>query len=467
MGIRYNIDILYLILEELQDDSITLFSCLMVNELWCNKITIPILWRNPWRYNINYSNKNNLFNIIYSYLSQEIKITIKLTSHSLSPYQQPLLFDYLSYCKSINIKIINDIISVESSCDNRFILQLEFCNLLIRKCPKLKHLNTISINHQMILFHLPEIKTLLESLCELTCDSSTDPLFFNELAHNCKNIQRFIIINTIVNVNNGIVKLIEAQKNLKYFEWKDDFEENYNVNNPYINDFYDEMLIALEKKSNIINHLILYFQFIHHQEHKLYEILPKFYKLKTLTLNKYYLKTAKIPIYHDLETLDIDYITMNAAVNIINNSGGNLKELLLNFTGYYDDDYRAENYIKDTLNLIRKIYENCPLIETLNLIFPSTNEHFVEFEKLLRCCPNLKKLFLIIDDNCDGTWNYEQGSENIKHLLKLLIRSAPTGLKDIRIFNDYIPYLESLEILEQWSDRCTTIYLGVLNDFYF
>ena len=69
---RLNKDILFLIFEELQDDSKSLFSCLMVNKIWCETV-IPILWRNPWRYDIDYRNKSYLFAIFISCLSNDTK----------------------------------------------------------------------------------------------------------------------------------------------------------------------------------------------------------------------------------------------------------------------------------------------------------------------------------------------------------------------------------------------------------
>ncbi|CAB4487179.1 unnamed protein product [Rhizophagus irregularis] len=60
-----------------------------------------------------------------------------------------------------------------------------------------------------------------------------------------------------------------------YFEWKDDFEDEYDI----INVPYNEILL------DIINHLILYFQLLYYQEyqeHKLFEIFPIFHELKTL-----------------------------------------------------------------------------------------------------------------------------------------------------------------------------------------
>src|SRR5438045_9458208 len=69
---RLNKDILFLIFEEFHDDSKSLFSCLMVNRIWC-ETAIPVLWRNPWKYGINYSNKGYLFTIFTLYLPNKIK----------------------------------------------------------------------------------------------------------------------------------------------------------------------------------------------------------------------------------------------------------------------------------------------------------------------------------------------------------------------------------------------------------
>ena len=103
---KFNKDTLFLIFEEFQNDSKSLFSCSMVNKLWCETV-IPILWRNPWRYDIDYNNKSYLFTIIASYLSDDIrKFLTKQEIQLPSISSQSLLFDYLSLCRSININII-------------------------------------------------------------------------------------------------------------------------------------------------------------------------------------------------------------------------------------------------------------------------------------------------------------------------------------------------------------------------
>ncbi|EXX75909.1 hypothetical protein RirG_037800 [Rhizophagus irregularis DAOM 197198w] len=106
----------------------------------------------------------------------------------------------------------------------------------------------ISIDHQMLSFYLPETKALLESLCELTCDTSTNPSYFCGLAYNCQNIQRLIIINKTHNVNDGVVELIKVQKILRYFKWTDDFKTEHNITN----DPYTKIILALEKKTYVI-----------------------------------------------------------------------------------------------------------------------------------------------------------------------------------------------------------------------
>src|SRR6266496_853482 len=100
---KLNKDILFLIFEGLQDDSKSLFSCLMVDRFWCETV-IPILWKNPWNYDINYKSKNYLFIIFAFYLSDDIKEYLKRQEIQLPKIpHQSLLFDYLSFCKSINI----------------------------------------------------------------------------------------------------------------------------------------------------------------------------------------------------------------------------------------------------------------------------------------------------------------------------------------------------------------------------
>src|SRR5207248_3445355 len=125
---------------------------------------------------------------------------------------------------------------------------------------------------------------------------------------------------------------------------------------------------------------------------------------------------SKILVYHDLEILKINYITLNAASIIIENNGRHLKKILQSYNRTFEN-----NFEEGSLIFICKIYENCPLIEYLSLSFSPSKKHFTEFEKLLKVCQNLKSLLLVIY-NFDKEETYEKISENGKELLKALTR---------------------------------------------
>jgi hypothetical protein len=437
---KLNKDTLFLIFEELHNDPKSLLSCLLVNKLWFETV-IPILWKNPWRFAINYSDKNSLFVTLTFDLPNNTKELLTRQGIKLpSTSYKSLSSNYLSFCKSINVEIINDIISIGStSVYDQFLLQQEIYSLLIRKCREMKYLDMISLKHQI--FYFPEA-TCLASLSELRCDTSIDSSYFFGLARVCRRIQRLIIINKDLKPNHGIAKLIEFQQNLKYFQWKDVIEEDYFIESPY-----EQIFFALTKKADIINHLIIFFQFIDGCDHTfLQKILPKFYKLKTLIIGDFILikeEQLKTSVYHDLEILNIDYIKINTATSMVENSGGYIKEILFKYYYYYY--YKDNDFDKDSLIFIRKIYENCPSIEYLSLLFSPSKEHFAEFEKLLRVCQNLKSLLLIIS-NIYEKETHEKIMENGEELIKILIKSAPTNLREIRFFDYFRFSLKNLEL---------------------
>lgn len=97
------------------------------------------------------------------------------------------------------------------------------------------------------------------------------------------------------------------------------------------------------------------------------------------------------------------------------------------------------------LIFIYTIYKKCPLIEFISLEFSPTKDHFIELEKLLRYCQKLKVLFLSMFDACptDG-----------KELFNVLIRSKPTNLNEIRLFDiSWFSWRSLSEFFEEWRGR--------------
>src|SRR5436190_23288261 len=81
-------DCLNEIFEYLEDDKFTLYSCILVNRLWC-KVSVRILWRN----NYNYST-------LISCLPNESKEILSNNGIFIStPTSKPPIFNYASFCK--------------------------------------------------------------------------------------------------------------------------------------------------------------------------------------------------------------------------------------------------------------------------------------------------------------------------------------------------------------------------------
>src|SRR5204863_1195730 len=113
----------------------------------------------------------------------------------------------------------------------------------------------------------------------------------------------------------------------------------------------------------------------------------------------------------------------------IKNSGGCLRKILIYEYSIDDDDDDDDKINNDSLNLIRIICENCPLVEYLSLpIFSSSFDHFNEFEKLLGICQKLRSLYFR-----DTYYYQEHGSESeyVENLSNMLIRAAPSNIRNI------------------------------------
>src|SRR5205823_2710503 len=85
------------IFEYLEDDRVSLHSCLLVNRLWC-EVSVRILWRSVWYY--SYRAYNTLTSCL-SKDSKEIlsKIGIIISTQTL----KPPIFNYAGFCKVLII----------------------------------------------------------------------------------------------------------------------------------------------------------------------------------------------------------------------------------------------------------------------------------------------------------------------------------------------------------------------------
>src|SRR6185295_18913647 len=103
------VDCLNEIFENLEEDKITLHTCLLVNRLWC-ETSVRILWGDIWKFIYSISGEHQskvmsiIFNTLISCLPNESKELLHKngifisTSTSKSP-----LFNYAAFCKILSI----------------------------------------------------------------------------------------------------------------------------------------------------------------------------------------------------------------------------------------------------------------------------------------------------------------------------------------------------------------------------
>src|SRR6266536_4193158 len=94
-------DCLNEIFEYLKHDKVSLYSCLLVNRLWC-EVSVRILWRSIWNYN------NRTYNTLISCLPNDSKEILSNNGIIIStPTLKPPTFDYAGFCKVLSISQVD------------------------------------------------------------------------------------------------------------------------------------------------------------------------------------------------------------------------------------------------------------------------------------------------------------------------------------------------------------------------
>src|SRR5204863_1998657 len=128
-------DCLYYILEYLEDDRVTLHSCLIVNRLWC-EVAVRILWRDGLKYN------TKIFITLIACLPKEsIKILHDNGIIIPTPTSKPPMFNYVAFCKSLSIGVIQSkvetLLKNQKTDDNICILMQEILKLFMSQISSL------------------------------------------------------------------------------------------------------------------------------------------------------------------------------------------------------------------------------------------------------------------------------------------------------------------------------------------
>ncbi|POG67208.1 hypothetical protein GLOIN_2v1649613, partial [Rhizophagus irregularis DAOM 181602=DAOM 197198] len=427
------LDILVLIIEELEDDYNTLFNCLLVNSIWC-KTTIPILWKNYLNYALFKFKYVSLIKLFFSYLSEESKILMNENGidFNLSFIPQKPLINYISFIKSIVIfdisKVIEICFNIKLLENQKLIIEKEFYNIIFNQCSNIKCLD---LSHEFYenkydMVNYIEIKDHLSNLVEFTCTQYIDEKIFDALAEICVNIKKLEIRKRNKD-NNGLFKLIQAQRQLEYFCYKGKKSRTHDWDV-----FCKDMSEALIKHSNTLKHfnapIRLCIPLI---------TLNSFINLETLMLgySTNYINDLHLIKLPKLQYLKVCYLTK--VRELIQNTGGFLKRIEI-----YKPLVEAEEIIK----IIRVVYQHCPQLEYF--CFPFVDKVGDILEELLLKCNDLKKIIM--------NGYYLDGDI----LLKILIKSISKKLQHIEINGDWKFSVKELEeFLNNWKERNCLLYI--------
>ncbi|EXX71940.1 hypothetical protein RirG_073970 [Rhizophagus irregularis DAOM 197198w] len=213
--LQFPIDCLNDIIEYLEDDSNTLYSCLLVSRNWC-KISVRIYWRYI----------RNLSTLI-ACLPNDSKEILYNNGISISTSKTPV-FNYASFCKYLEVcKVIKDIehflriqdISVQNLNDITTIVLQEIFKLLMCQISSLRELRYTLTNLTSITFtSYPGARECLKNLSTLSCCSNIQPEFFYHLSRICQTTIHTLSIILDELISNGLGDLISSLQNLRHLK---------------------------------------------------------------------------------------------------------------------------------------------------------------------------------------------------------------------------------------------------------
>ncbi|GBC08759.1 hypothetical protein RclHR1_08360005 [Rhizophagus clarus] len=236
MSSQLSFDCLNKILECLEEDKVTLHSCLLVNRLWF-RVSVEILWKNIWNFKCIDSQPHDLdfslkiFKTLISFLPNESIDFLYENGISIpTPTLKSPLLNYISFIKVVSISHLivgnvsyNKILNGDST-KNCLIAQ-EILKMFMKQIYSLKKLvyclvedsrddNVSSyFQHVSNFISFPGAENCLNNLSELRCGSDINTEFFHQLTQLCHNIHSLRI--HFCCISKELEDLIFSQKSLK------------------------------------------------------------------------------------------------------------------------------------------------------------------------------------------------------------------------------------------------------------
>ncbi|UZO06854.1 uncharacterized protein OCT59_027160 [Rhizophagus irregularis] len=404
-------------------------------------MTVPILWKILGRYTLTENAKFMLFDVILSHLPEESKDILKNQGIDIfsEEYKRPL-FNYISFWRYLDLFLLESMIVSKRDINKSdiAIIRKEVLNLFVNANTKFVYID-IPEHFYYQLHSISGSEQCFSKLECLHCDDKTNQNILKGLARICKSIRKlkFYIMQYDNSDNSGIVKLIEAQKNLNevYFvcftnkrneSYRKTLEETLIKNA----DTIKYLRIGWNPTTKILSHLVNLIS------------LDISVSLSIVT-NWSNLERVSLPF---LKILRAQLVPSKILTSLIENTKGHLTEISILYEG--DDNRR----------LIQAIYQNCPNLIYLKLLF--NNNNILELEELLTKCQYLSGLVIFTDELNEPDWN---------DLFEILAKSSPIGLFRFKFSSIWsLKLLESLKLLfDNWKGRHPILLQTIPIDKYY
>jgi hypothetical protein len=414
---KLNRDIFYLIFKEFIDDEKTLYSCLLVNKTFC-EIIVPILWNNPWKF-LRLEKEKLFLHTIISHLSKESRNS--LSKRIFYQYKKPL-FNYIKFCKHLNLCIIQRIIDTIYVKNETLNIKNKIFNLFINENAKISHLY-LPYQFDFQIHLIPGAKNCFSEIEFLSFNTNINDNIVIGLMETCKSIRELELIIEVEDNNYEIVKLIEKLKRLNRISLICFSYENES--------FCKTLENSLIKYANTI-------QYFKSNKPPVTKILSSFVNLRVLELYNFQytswdcLESLSLPF---LKILKVEQVPINNLTSLIENTNGSLIEISITCRV-------CHNKINNK-KIIQAIYQNCPNLKYLKLVIKKKN--IFEIEKLLIQCQYLEGLFLVIED--------EGNVFNLNNLFRILAQSSPINLFKFKFAFFKIEINSLKQFFDNWKGR--------------
>ncbi|CAB5217430.1 unnamed protein product [Rhizophagus irregularis] len=261
------------IIQYFRNDFSTLYSCILINRIWC-RLTIPILWENPF----SIPTKNYQF--IEMYLNEEDKkklyeygINIKIPINNNNPNNNnnnnnKTLFNYPNFIKILNLREIQ--LSIEQwisiNCNKKYYtesVKLIYKSLFKSFIDNKANLNTFKVSD--IKYFNDSVEIILENpnfineIKNLKLITNQYFKFLTVLSNNCKSISTLYLefneIHDISTIEKPLLNIIKTQKKLEKISF---VQRNYLFKQ---NKFHLHNSLLTLKNSNCFNEQCIFLSF--------------------------------------------------------------------------------------------------------------------------------------------------------------------------------------------------------------